>query len=120
MYACAVEILLEHIPPTMRETKSMNTVPANPKIRYETALPARLMSITGFLPILSDILPKIGVKIVCITEKITMSIPISFTLACREFSAYTGSTGTMIPNPSISINTVEKTITCGERFMEYF
>jgi hypothetical protein len=59
----------------VRARKSIQSEWARPKIRNESADPARLSKMSGRLPQMSEARPQMGAKMNCITEKTVESHP---------------------------------------------
>jgi len=68
-------------PASILERKRTKSEFAKAKIKYETKEPKTLISITGLRPILSEILPHIGLKMNCINENEETSKPIWYDFA---------------------------------------
>jgi len=112
MYAWATAVSVA-MPATSLEIKSSRNELANansPKPVTDIKTDNRRI---GFLPTLSEAFPSIGEKINCINEKDAIRIPNATEPACKE-SAIKGKSGTIIPNPVASINSVIIKISLGD------
>ena len=67
----------------------------------------RLITITGFLPYLSENLPRIGLNKNCTNEYTATTKPIAVSSTSNSILANAGRVGINIPNPSRSIKTVK-------------